>query len=42
MKRDQIDQTHAEDLYAAILQLETAEEVESFSLICAHRQNWRG
>lgn len=30
MKRDQIDQTHAVDLYAAILQLETAEEVESF------------
>ena len=30
MKRDQIDKAQAEDLYAAILQLETAEEVESF------------
>lgn len=30
MKRDQINQTHAADLYAAILQLETAEEVEKF------------
>ena len=30
MKREQIDKAHAEDLYAAILQLQTAEEVESF------------
>lgn len=30
MKRDQIDKTHAEDLYAAVLQLETVGEVESF------------
>ena len=30
MKRDQIDKAHAEDLYAAILQLQTVEEVESF------------
>ena len=30
MKRDQIDKAQADDLYAAILQLETAEEVESF------------
>ena len=30
MKREQIDKTHAEDLYAAILYLQTLEEVESF------------
>ena len=30
MKREQIDKAHAEDLYAAILQLQTEEEVESF------------
>ena len=30
MKRDQINKAHAEDLYAAILQLQTVEEVESF------------
>ena len=30
MKRDQIDKAHAEDLYAAIIQLQTVEEVESF------------
>ena len=30
MKREQIDKAHAEDLYAAILQLHTLEEVESF------------
>ena len=30
MKREQIDKAHAEDLYAAILQLQTIEEVESF------------
>ena len=30
MKREQIDKAHAKDLYAAILQLQTAEEVESF------------
>ena len=30
MKREQIDKAHAEDLYAAILQLKTVEEVESF------------
>ena len=30
MKRKQIDKEHAKDLYAAILQLQTAEEVESF------------
>ena len=30
MKREQIDKAHAEDLYAAILQLQTVEEVESF------------
>ena len=30
MKRDQIDKAHAEDLFAAILQLKTVEEVESF------------
>ena len=30
MKRQQIDKAHAEDLYAAILQLQTVEEVESF------------
>ena len=30
MKREQIDKAHAEDLYAAILQLQTLEEVESF------------
>ena len=30
MKRKQIDKAHAKDLYAAILQLQTAEEVESF------------
>ena len=30
MKRDQIDKAHAEDLYAAILQLQTVKEVESF------------
>ncbi len=30
MKRDQIEKAHAEDLYAAILQLQTVEEVESF------------
>ena len=30
MKRERIDKAHAEDLYAAILQLLTVEEVESF------------
>ena len=30
MKREQIDKAHAADLYAAILQLQTVEEVESF------------
>ena len=30
MKREQIDKAHAEDLYAAILQLQTLDEVESF------------
>ena len=30
MKREQIDKAHAKDLYAAILQLQTVEEVESF------------
>ena len=30
MKREQIDKAHAEDLYAAILQLQTVDEVESF------------
>ena len=30
MKREQIDKAHAEDLYAAILQLQTVGEVESF------------
>jgi len=30
MKREQIDKLHAEDLYAAILQLQSVEEVESF------------
>ena len=30
MKRERIDKAHAEDLYAAILQLQTIEEVESF------------
>ena len=30
MKREQIDKAHAEDLYAAIIQLQTVEEVESF------------
>ena len=30
MKRERIDKAHAEDLYAAILQLQTLEEVESF------------
>ena len=30
MKREQIDKAHAEHLYAAILQLQTLEEVESF------------
>ena len=30
MKREQIDKAHAEDLYAAILKLQTVEEVESF------------
>ena len=30
MKREQIDEAHAKDLYAAILQLQTVEEVESF------------
>ena len=30
MKREQIDKAHAEHLYAAILQLQTVEEVESF------------
>ena len=30
MKREQIDKAHAEDLYRAILQLQTVEEVESF------------
>ena len=30
MKREQIDKAHAEDLFAAILQLQTIEEVESF------------
>ena len=30
MKRKQIDKAHAKDLYAAILQLQTVEEVESF------------
>ena len=30
MKREQIDKAHAEDLYAAILQVQTVGEVESF------------
>ena len=30
MKRAQIDKAHEQDLYAAILQLETLEEVRSF------------
>ena len=30
MKRERIEKAHAEDLYAAILQLQTVEEVESF------------
>ena len=30
MKRERIDKAHAKDLYAAILQLQTVEEVESF------------
>ncbi len=30
MKREQIDKAHAKDLYSAILQLQTVEEVESF------------
>ena len=30
MKRDQIDSRHEQDLYEAILQLESLEEVESF------------
>ena len=30
MKREHIDKAHAEDLYAAILHLQTLEEVESF------------
>ena len=30
MKRERIDKAHAEDLYAAILQLLTVQEVESF------------
>ena len=30
MKRERIDKAHSEDLYAAILQLQTVEEVESF------------
>ena len=30
MKRERIDKAHAEDLYAAILQLQTLEDVESF------------
>ena len=30
MKREQIDKAHAEDLYTAILQLQTLEEVEIF------------
>ena len=30
MKREQIDKAHAEDLYTAILQLRTLEEVENF------------
>ena len=30
MKREKIDKAHADDLYAAILQLQTVEEVESF------------
>ena len=30
MKREQIDKAHAKDLYAAILQLQTVEEAESF------------
>ena len=30
MKREQIEKAHAEDLYAAILQLLTVQEVESF------------
>ena len=30
MKRERIDKAHADDLYAAILQLQTVEEVESF------------
>ena len=30
MKRDQINSAHAQDLYAAILQLESLAEVESF------------
>ena len=32
MKRDQIDKAHETDLYDAILQLQTIEEVESFFL----------
>ena len=32
MKRDQIDKAHETDLYEAILQLQTIEEVESFFL----------
>ena len=32
MKRDQIDKVHETDLYEAILQLQTIEEVESFFL----------
>ena len=30
MKRERIEKAHAENLYAAILQLQTVEEVESF------------
>ena len=30
MKREQIDKAHAKDLFSAILQLQTVEEVESF------------
>ena len=30
MKRERIEKEHAEDLYAAILQLQTVEEAESF------------
>ena len=49
MKREQIDKAHAEDLYAAILQLQTVEEVESFFFdVCRPAElegivdRWRG